>query len=345
MAYYHDLLTSPTDGLQKIVVWLQSLGWTVNMSQAEGSGWRVHLAKNGLYVNIRAFHNELTPISNYYAGYGWGYQLNVSTGFDAGRAWHFQPGAPLTHYSSSIGMRAGCKLGGNSSTCGPLNGMYCFSDALDNVCIVFEGNPGIACYMGWGSLVKIGSWTGGTYFFGSRPATYSWTDSVGAGHYTVVGPAPFYNATYHSALVRIDVDNTLNYWLGVGVGSYTTTSQTSSDCTTKDACIYTPLDYKAGVIGEHLCPAEIPGYGGYGNSANSTTDFQNRLFNASNYQHLLAPIHCYVTRAEGGYSLIGRVPGIYLCKATENGMALGTELIRGTDRYVVFPEFAVKKVI
>lgn len=341
MSYYHDLLTSPTDGLQKIVVWLQSLGWAVNMSQAEGSGWRAHLVKNGIYVNIRAFHNEAAGSGYYASTAGWGFSLNLSTGYDAAYAWHAQPGSPRRYDSAGTGMRPCMKLG-QGTELGALNGLYCFSDANDNVIIVVEGAPGIASYIGWGNLVKAGIWTGGAYFFASRGSTLGFSGSYTLG-YTVSSLEPFFNSTHHAALVRIDVDNTLDYWLGVGGGSYTTTLNNSADCTTRDALIYTPINHY-GNTGQN-CPTEIPGYGGQGGGDANSSDFQNRLFNSSNYQHLLAPIHCYVTRAEGGYSLIGRVPGIYVCSATENGMSLGTELIRGTDRYIVFPEFAVKKVV
>ncbi len=342
MSYYHDTLTSPTDALQKIVVWLQSLGWAVNMSQASGNGWRAHLSKNNLYVNLRAFHNE-TAGSGFWYGSGWGIFVNLSTGFDSSKDWSVQPGSPRTWHDANLGMRPCVKLGSAGSVCGPLNGLYCFSDENDNIIIVIEGYPGITSYLGWGNVIKVGTWTGGAYFFASNSSTLGVTAPYTAG-YTTIAPAPFYNGQEHAALVRIDVDNTLNQWIGVGEGSYITTNTTDADCTTLDARIYTPLNFKSLNTLLNVPPTGIPCYGGYGNSDSSTSEFQNRLFNAGNFQHLLAPIHLYVTRAEGGYSLIGRVPKIYACTATEHGMSLGAELVRGADHYIVFPKFAVKKV-
>jgi hypothetical protein len=57
-SYQTGISSSPTNLLQTLVTWLTNQGWTMDMSQADGSGWRAHLHKSGVYVNLRSAMNE-----------------------------------------------------------------------------------------------------------------------------------------------------------------------------------------------------------------------------------------------------------------------------------------------
>jgi hypothetical protein len=59
---------------------------------------------------------------------------------------------------------------------------------------------------------------------------------------------------------------------------------------------------------------------------------------------MFLPIDLYADRDAGGCSLLGRVPGIYASLAVDNGIPPASILQIATDSYMVFPDFAVKKV-
>ena len=48
-------------------------------------------------------------------------------------------------------------------------------------------------------------------------------------------------------------------------------------------------------------------------------------------------------RTDGLYSPIGRLPDVYAINITDGGFPSGSEVTVGTDTYVVFPTFAVRK--
>lgn len=320
-SYQPGSASSPTDLLQKLVTWLVAQGWTQNMSQAEGTGWRAHLSKGGVYVNMRA-----TPGSETL----WGYSINRSpqragigiytgTGYNGSSAWNAQAGGPI---GSGQTYTVGCIMQTGAS----ILAYHFFDDGADNIVVVIERTAGVFGHMGWGpSIVKAGTWTGGAYFF-AQLAGYSggeYADShPGAG---MTASCPFATAdaiASAASFVRADVDSFTGKWVGIG---YCGASGPERGYTGKRG--QTPF---GGFYGPETL---LPVY----------TTFQNRLTSAMNAQANLLPIRVFVKRDAGGYSLIGDVPNIFLSNATENGFAPSTVYPLGSDNYMLFHNFAVLK--
>lgn len=338
MAHTIGIATNPVDLLQQFVTWLQGLGWTVNMSQAEGSGWRAHLAKAGLCVNLRAAMNETLSHGGYYAttaGYGLG--MNVSTGFDSAKNWYSQPGAPVQESSPTVGLTP-CIKTGSTATPGPITRYYAFEDGADNVMLVVEGAPGIFSHLSWGpSLIQAGSWPLGHYCCASRSTFMCFSGSIPDG-YTSTSLCPFVDGGDGSgagnAYVRADVDSIEGKWLAVSRNiTYSMDSTRRVPCETK--FLASPLSNQASYP-----PIEIPRYGTH----QFADRFQARQFTQFNSQIHLLPVPIYVQRDAGGWSLLGRVPNVYYCTATEHDVPAGSILSIGPDDYCVFPNFCVRRV-
>jgi len=73
-------------------------------------------------------------------------------------------------------------------------------------------------------------------------------------------------------------------------------------------------------------------------------DFMARQTSSLNAQANLVPIRWYAKRDDGGYSLLGRIPGIYASNAAAKGYAVGSTFAIGADTFMFFPNFVVKKV-
>lgn len=341
MAHSSGSASTPIDLLQQFVAWLQTLGWTVQASLAEGSGWRAHLSKNGVYVNLRAGMNEALGQGYYYGsspGYGLG--MNVSTGYNAALDWHTQPGCPLQAGSTTIGLAVTLKTGA-AGTPGPLTRFHFLADEADNVALVLEGAPTVYSHLGWGpSLIKAGVWSLGQYFFGSRSPCLGFSGTAPDG-YTSSSLCPFTDSGdacgQPTAFVRVDVDTAEGGWLAVSRAKFY-----SQDGTPRvphlTKFLASPVLNPSTSAG--YPPEEIPRYG----TAQFASRFQARQFTAFNSQIHMLPVLVYVARDAGGYSLLGRVPNIYYCAATDHDVPAGSVLSLGPDSYRVFPNFCIRQV-
>ena len=173
MPYQTGVPANEIDLLQQLVTFLIGVGWTEDMSAAEGAGWRAHLHKSGLYVNLRAMRGETgnsvwstALIGGTYAGLG----LSVGTGFNGGTPWYQQAGVPQFVSASvpyPVGVQGLTTYNPNLPTpfCMALT-RYHFFETDDNVVVVLERAPLNYTVCGWGpSLTKTGgAWTGGAYF-------------------------------------------------------------------------------------------------------------------------------------------------------------------------------------
>lgn len=317
MAYLPNTASSPIDQLQKIVAWLVGIGWTQDMSQADGAGWRAHLHKGTNYVHLRAMVNE-RPWTAGIGDLAYGLACYLGTGFSAGAAWPNQAGGPIgTGVTDTVGVSC-------ATAAGAIPAFHCFSDASgDNIAIITERVAGVFTYLAWGSLVKAGTWTGGAYFGGSRSGFWA-NNSTGS---TAACPFTYGdNQSTGNYFVRADVDTFTGKWLSpcsIMASWYQGLTGGIS---------YSPLFQVLNV------DTSIPGYGSV---------FEGRQFSAMNSLAILLPIHLYAKRdaAVGGASLLGQVPGIYKSIATAKGLAVGSTYSIGADNYVLFPNFAVRKVV
>lgn len=338
MAYQNGTATSPTDLLQKIASFIAANGWTQDMSQADGTGWRLHAHKGAVYINLKVAINT-TLAAEYFTDQ---YQRNAGigtlmlyggTGFASGTNWRDQAGAPKNAATPANTVGAGMTL-----PRGAITGYRFFADSTgDNVVIVVEKSAGIFAHCGWGtSLSKLGTWTGGPYFFGSSAGwAVSYDTSANNAGYGYSAETPCASGdgrdvSYPTAFVDIDVDSFTGKWVGIGS---TTTGNEGYTGKCGRSCV---------PINDQTLNSLAPSY----------SDYYNRLTSKMTGQSLMLPIRLLVDRDAGGKSFIGSVPNIFLCNACNKGYTPATEYLWGTDTYMVFPGpqnypglgYAIKKV-
>jgi hypothetical protein len=302
------------------------------MSQADGAGWRAHLHKGALYINLRANESESgsaiwgNPPQNNTSQY----TLNAytGTGFSGASNWRSQAGGPIGN-GQTYTIGAVMNIGLATVT------YFFFQDAADNVIVVVERTAGAYVYIGWGpSINKVGTWTGGMYCFGSNrvdnPELFMASPS---------GPGfcPFHNGyggtqQINTAFVRADVDAFTGKYLCVGRN----TSQPGRGWTGK------------------LCHSSVNGVDDFGNHNSAlwsgSTEFpqylilDDRMTSAWNGRANLLPILLFAERDGGGKSLLGWVPSIFRSSGVGSGFAPAQVYTVGPDNYMLFPHFAVKKV-
>jgi len=334
MSYQTGVPTDEIDLLQQLVAFLAGLGWTTDLSAAEGAGWRAHLHKSGLYVNLRAMRGE-TGIttwppgltSGFYDGLG----LSLGTGFNGTNNWYDQAGVP-TFLSSSVYYPLGV-MGINTKSAGsapfsmaPFT-RYHFFSTNDSVVVVLERSPLNFGVCGWGpSLTKTGgAWTGGQYFFGSVGVFFASSQQVNT------GGCPFscygWSDQDATGFVRADVDSYTGAWVanfGTQEANY------GKLCSSGIAETVNP-------------PQDLP----------SVYQLVRRSFSNLNAQANLVPVDIYAHRDGGGYSLLGTVPNVFATNAATYGnFSSGTVYSIGADNYMIFggnisgpetPGFAIKK--
>jgi hypothetical protein len=329
MSYQTGTASSPTNLLQTIVTWLVAIGWTQDMSQADGAGWRAHLHKSGNYVNFRSCINETSGI---WGGgvYQAAYSLNMytGTGFNGASAWNAQAGGPIGS-GAAYTVGVACAL-----PVGAIQNYYFFGDATgDNIVIVVERTPSLYVHMGWGpSLVKAGTWTGGAYFFGTVCGYYApYTGSAGPGN-TTSSSCPGCDADYISCqncYIRIDVDAFTGKWLGVSsnVGApqgYTGKSAASS--------VMPAVSYAARTLAPRFT-----------DNWQSAPSWQNSQTSSADSRANLLPVHLWAVRDTGAMSFIGWIPNVFSTNGVGNGFSNASEYVLGPTTYKMFPNFAVVK--
>lgn len=337
MAYQNGAANSPTDLLQKLATFLANNGWSTNMSQLDGSGWRYHANRNGVYVSIHATVNTTAAadyfINQYSREAGGGcWQLYCGDGFSSSANWRSQSNGPKGSTSGNT-VGAGMQL-----PQGAILAYHFFADVDgDNIVVVVEKTPGVFVYCGWGvSLNKMGTWVGGAYFFATE-AGYEISTSYGAaspGHGQSSGTpcanGGWYSIAYPATYVRIDVDSFTGKWVGVGA-----TTDSERGYTGKIGYSCTPI--KRAVLN---------------NRAPSYLNYAQCLTSKMTGQSLMLPTRLLVARDTGGSSFIGSVPGVFVCNACQKGYSPATIYQWGTDNYMVFPGnpqwpefgFAIRKV-
>ena len=221
MAYTTSTASSPTALLQALVTFLNAQGWTTEAAAVDGSGYRAHMSKSGLYANFRAAENESIWSASAGAGYGLG--MYLGDGYSGAAAWNAQSGGPEL---SSVMYGCGMLL-----PAGPYVAHHFHADGSDNIFVAVEHTGGIFGYMGFGP--KLSQETHDEtlpYFFGSTSAYHN-TDTSGAtqnhGNLLVSGTEPFAahedNNTTQRATGFVQVPSSIqsaaNNWISNGRGT------------------------------------------------------------------------------------------------------------------------------
>lgn len=337
MAYQQGTPASPIDLVQQINTFLVANGWTSDKSAAVGTGWEVHLHLGSVYAHLRAAVSE-TVWNTEASANGFQLALYLSDGFDTSQPWNTQPTNPPFANGTTNVVGVGMNL-----AAGPFANYFFFTDAAnENFLCVVEKTAGLFEYIGWGtSLVKIGTWTGGPYFFGSSSGLYG-------GNQSPPPNTPGYNATsncpgshdadYNAAagFVRCDSDSFTGKWIPISdnsnaVGGFTGRSGGSS------------------VAGASTPPTSIARFGLGPFTATSPQVFQWMQTSAIDGRVNLLPILWWVGRdgstfTSGGYSPIGTVPMIFFSNGVGNGFTPKAIYTIGADSYMMFPNFAVLQV-
>lgn len=315
MAYQTGTATSPSDLLQQLATWVATAGWTVDSSASDGLGWRLHAHRGAVYVNMRAAVNESSADANFDDRNGstaWsGIAIYCGTGYSGAAGWKAQAGGPINSSQPTKTFGAGMVL-----PAGAIVAYHFFSDN-DNVMVVAEKTSGVYTHLGWGvSVDKLGSWTGGVYFFGSTPGWLLNDTSVVIAN-TISAHTPFswsgWSIDASGAYYKCDVD-AYSGWVG-NVGNTTV----SRGYTGKSGWSLSPLTTDS-------LNNRGPSYRGY----------RDRLTSPATSQSLMLPIRILVERS-GGASFVGALPMVFACNACAKGFTPAGLYQWGSDNYRVFP--------
>lgn len=328
MSYSSGTFSSSTDLLQKLVAWLVSIGWTQDYSAAVGSegGWKAHLHLGSQYVHLRAVQSssDTTDLWEYGIWSNWPCLLcYVGTGYTAG-AWESQPGAPVG-YGQSYVVGSGINLPGPNGAGKAYH--FLADEAGDHVRVVVERQEGSFGYLMWGSsLSKVGSWTGGQYLLGGTDGNMAGSfDGVGSYQTSAYLPGAYQCSAYGGAsgYVRANVDAFTGKWAAL------------TDGTQNASHGYTGKRLGSLVKGYADVPVALPEY---------TEELQTRLVSGLNSQAVFLPALLFVERNAGGWSPLGAVPGLVYSNAAGNGFVVGQAYPLGSDSYMLFPGFALRRV-
>ena len=336
-AYQTGVSSSPINLLQTLVTWLVAQGWTSEASASEGAGWRSHLSKGGLFVNLRAAANEkIWPAvaGNWDFEQGYGIGLNLATAYSGASGWAQQANAPVRTDGSSNGC-------GMNLPSGAVSAYHFFDDGNDNVAVVVERAPGIFTHMGWGpDLAPLGQAAAYPYFFAATGArrnvdvTTQYSDKHGI---NVTALPPFSHADkepstsdFVDATVFVRVDAAL--WSG----RWLSDSQAPGS-----------LDANYGFTGRVLrCAANLnplsQGQLEQGEYPNYRF-LDDRLLQSQVAGAVLLPLHLFGNTASDRWSPLGAHPSIFLCEGVGSGYAAGELYSVGGVDYLLFPHFVVRK--
>lgn len=323
MSYATGTATDPNDLLQKLVTFLVANGWTQDSSVADGTGWRAHLHRSGVYVNLKSTVGAVQPWTNTSGNVPLstmgGLHLYLGTSYNSGAGWSVQAGGPVPSGQANV---IGCSMQINS---GAVTSHHFFAnDSGDNITVVVERTTGVFHHLGWGvSLTKAGTWTGGPFFFGSL-AWYQWAyNSPPDYDYSKTSLPPCTDGDQQScvsAYVRADVDAFTGKWISLSGQAQATYGYTGKAGT-------------SGIRGTFVPSDNIPHY----------QSFDCRSYSSMTQSAILLPIRAFAVRDAGGYSLLGTVPRVFRTQAALYGLSAGTEITVGPDTYKLFPMFAVQK--
>ena len=282
MAYQATSATSVPDLIDKIATFAGANGWTVHRNTL-GSGLRnLSISKGGDYVHV--FNTGTTDVL-----------VRSSVGYDGGLAGIAQPNQAVSQAQANVGT-------------GPFSNVFLFENSS---CLfaVIEISSGIFRHLCFGSLVKYGAYTGGTFFdaFYLHPSIQP--DSPAGASYSHPLFSNWSQNQGAAGGVRCDVDGNANY--------------------------FAPFRYQAAYATPVASGAmQAYGAGDYGNRAFES--FYDRSVNSWSGVTPLQPIKIRVERTGGTYwSEIGHVPAMRFLNMSR--FQVGDEFSIGPDTWKVFP--------
>lgn len=284
MAYQETTGNSPDDVISKIATFANAAGWTVVKNEIVGSNRTLVLQNGGDYVWV--WNSDASNI-----------RIAGTVGYD--------PGLTVTAQAGYSGNYAEANCG-----VGPYANIFMFadSDPAAHVHVVIEMSGGVFRHISFGTLDKLGAYTGGTYFDASNwTSSEQYTNSWNNRNRALFDCNSLNSARYGGARCDIPVDSRSNAWAllrdGVSYQSFT------------------------GLYGGLSEQSSGEGY--------LMTQFYNRNNPPFSGQVTLGAIRIDVSRPGGFRSPIGVVPNVrYLNMARYSP---GQEITVGSDTWKVFP--------
>lgn len=295
--------TGVVDLITKLEVFLAANGWTTDSFATEGSGKRYHAHNGSVYLNMRAYVGEIpdTDILGASASSTTALGMNIGTGTALGD-WFNGTGTPVTGASKYA-------TAGMNGLTGTIPAYHFFAhNAGASITIVVEYVAGYYQYINFGSLNKFGTYTGGSYFTGSKNGVSS-TAIVSNGEMPGVG---FFSKDAQAA-------NTSPGFVSLSVDAETGWHWSDSYSPGRDSASQYIVD--------------------------NYTRFVSTLLiqpNTLNDLAVLMPVVVTVERdsnhdSSTHLSPIGELPNTYLLRITH--ITPGQQITLGVDDYRVFPFF------
>lgn len=328
MAYQEGTASDINDLLSRFRDFATANGWQEEAYREEGTGYRLHISRDGVYAHFRSVNNERFPATRYSTNY-WPVTSGIGMivgegGYDDNAVWAEQPGTPTMAVGSSSNFSyAGVILGlDRDSTDIPY---WFFADPSENQLVMVARRMDRVCnYLIVGTMMnKAGSWDGGAYYAGSRNIHSSTSYDPGINEppgFPFERGSSSYMDSWNGpkSYVRMSVDGFVG-WVQIASGS----------------------SYFTGKAGHDAWETST-------DSRNMNTDIPSiaQLLIATSSTMTsgatLLPTMLWVVREGGGYSLMGTVPFIYRTSGGRN-FGNGEEAVINGVKYAMFYNFAVRK--
>ncbi len=296
-----------------------------------GGGYRTHLSKGNLRVNLASCYNgavpvvasERNPALGTFSWNAYGFapdslSLNLSTGFNFSSSWVNQPGAPGQEISKGMAVMLNCK--------GVVSRYWLIQhDSPEAVFLFVEVAPNKFNHLAWGNLTLFQQIeSGGEWFTGSRPVS----DTYGKVHEALSGVSSSSDSNRMTGYFRVSDSrltgtanegaNSLNGW-GASFIDNGTPEHSSGGMNTSFGTISSFPQYNG--------PYRGYGYG----------PFQNALTESwieKEQRSVVMPINCW-KYINGGYSLIGQIP--HAGRTSMQAYLAGDQLAGMGETWLAFP--------
>ncbi|MDD3493018.1 MAG: hypothetical protein PHZ19_05945 [Candidatus Thermoplasmatota archaeon] len=166
MAYETGTATSRDELLDMLRVFLVANGWNQEGWAVDGTGYRLHVSKGGIYANFRTAARTEGYVNYNSADYRYRADqlaFNIGTGFNAASAWWNQPGVPPQF--DYFYMTTGIAWGDGTADAWNVTYSYHFFENGKTVSVVVEGQPGSFKHLHFGKLSEYNLQADEVWFF------------------------------------------------------------------------------------------------------------------------------------------------------------------------------------